>query len=866
MKKRNLIIILVTSLIVLCVTMISVYAETYLWPAPGVSYISTYYSAAHPGIDIAANGDHEVVAAREGTVKAAASTSCQHINNLGDSCNWGMGNYVQIQHSDGTYATYMHMRYGSITVSVGQYVARGTKIGMMGSSGNSSGQHLHFQVGTSATNTINVSPSVLSYDYTNIPDNRCCFQVTATDGINIRNGAGTSNTVVGAIPYNAYFYITERKQANGYTWGKVDSYNGIFGWCVLDYAKHVGGTLPDLKKDAAQPIHTDNNPHVRNGYFTFKNAHSGTFMNVWGGANQNGTAITTYTFDDSIDQRFNVVHIGNGKYRLYAECSNQGTNKVVDILRNESALSDGQVVDLYDANDETAQLFYIVPLNDGTYVFEIAAKEGYVIAPANATVAGSNTKDSQLKLQKYTGANYQKWKLCNNNGKETTPNISYNAGTYKIDTDGYSLNMRSDSDPNSTLIASIPDKTALKITSVRNNWGYTTYNGINGWVCLDFTVYSVELDSIRVLSNPEKTHYLVGDHLETIGLQIVAQYSNGQTEVLSDGFTVNGDLTSAGTKNISVSYKGKSTYFSVEVKDIEIRSIDIQNIKLTRQYHVRDNINIDEISLVAEYNNGTFEEIKSGFSVDYDFSTPGTKTVTVSYGGKTTSYEVEVVAATEPSETASLAVDSQNSYSGSAVTVPITLNASGVYDGNMTIQYDTDKLVIEDVQAVGALSDRQVFINKDYGADKIRVSFSGTTSIDTDEVILNLKFRVANNAQGTAVVSITEARAYNKSGESIVVNKADGAVQIIPTADDVTVTNIQSVSRDGKKVVTANVSDDSVMCYLAAFKNGALVACDAAQPSNGSVELSVSEGSNTQYKFMTWNMTMKPMMNAIGIY
>ncbi|MCH5212824.1 MAG: peptidoglycan DD-metalloendopeptidase family protein [Oscillospiraceae bacterium] len=190
LNHKKIKIFLVVLVMTLSSSFVTVCAATYLWPAPGISYISCYYGEnGHKGIDIAANGDHDIVAAREGTVIAAASKSCTHTNNLGDSCNYGMGNYVQIKHSDGTYATYMHMRYGSITVSVGQTVSRGTKIGMMGSSGNSSGQHLHFQLGYSSSNTINVNPDSLGYDYNNsgppsAPTN--CFSESWSDRVQIQ--------------------------------------------------------------------------------------------------------------------------------------------------------------------------------------------------------------------------------------------------------------------------------------------------------------------------------------------------------------------------------------------------------------------------------------------------------------------------------------------------------------------------------------------------------------------------------------------------------------------------------------------------------------------------------------------------------
>lgn len=90
----------------------------------------------HNGIDIAAgvNGSAKIVAAASGTVVKASDS--------GD----GYGNCVIIQHSDGYYTLYGHMATGSLTVKVGDTVNKGQQIGTMGSTGNSTGNHLHFEV------------------------------------------------------------------------------------------------------------------------------------------------------------------------------------------------------------------------------------------------------------------------------------------------------------------------------------------------------------------------------------------------------------------------------------------------------------------------------------------------------------------------------------------------------------------------------------------------------------------------------------------------------------------------------------------------------------------------------------------------
>ena len=61
-----------------------------------------------------------------------------------------VGNHVIIDHGDGEFSVYAHLKPGSVRVRVGERVAQGSQIGQVGSSGNSTEPHLHFQVCNSA--------------------------------------------------------------------------------------------------------------------------------------------------------------------------------------------------------------------------------------------------------------------------------------------------------------------------------------------------------------------------------------------------------------------------------------------------------------------------------------------------------------------------------------------------------------------------------------------------------------------------------------------------------------------------------------------------------------------------------------------
>jgi len=104
----------------------------YIWPF--YSSISQYFSSYHRGIDIDGFGRYgaTIVAAADGTVVLAAYQ------------DWGYGNYVIIQHGDGSRTLYAHL--SEIWVSQGQYVSQGQGIGALGSTGYSTGPHLHFEI------------------------------------------------------------------------------------------------------------------------------------------------------------------------------------------------------------------------------------------------------------------------------------------------------------------------------------------------------------------------------------------------------------------------------------------------------------------------------------------------------------------------------------------------------------------------------------------------------------------------------------------------------------------------------------------------------------------------------------------------
>jgi len=115
---------------------------TFMWPTPSCTIITSAYGmrydpitrvrSKHTGVDIGARHGSNIVASNSGTVVTSGWSSK------------GYGNYVVINHGGGMSTLYAHM--SKRLVSKGQTVSKGDVIGLVGSTGYSTGPHLHFEI------------------------------------------------------------------------------------------------------------------------------------------------------------------------------------------------------------------------------------------------------------------------------------------------------------------------------------------------------------------------------------------------------------------------------------------------------------------------------------------------------------------------------------------------------------------------------------------------------------------------------------------------------------------------------------------------------------------------------------------------
>jgi uncharacterized protein YraI len=202
-----------------------------------VSYTSSGY---HKGLDIAEPSGNPVLAARQGTVTFRGWSSV------------GYGNLVIVSH-ESSYQTY-YGHNSSFTCSLNQGVAAGQQISVVGSTGNSTGPHVHWEIRRYGSpiyipgavyNTV-TRGTPLNYFYADLtplggapppppPSTNKAMKVTAST-LNVRSGPGTSYGIVGYAYANQIYISFEQNSGWHRIW-----YNGNTGWCSGSYLSQVTG-------------------------------------------------------------------------------------------------------------------------------------------------------------------------------------------------------------------------------------------------------------------------------------------------------------------------------------------------------------------------------------------------------------------------------------------------------------------------------------------------------------------------------------------------------------------------------------------------------------------------------------------------
>ena len=170
-----------------------------------------------------------------------------------------------------------------------------------------------------------------------------------------------------------------------------------------------------------------------------------------------------------------------------------------------------------------------------------------------------------------------------------------------------------------------------------------TYEGMTATFTI--TVKEPVLTGITVTA-PSKVTYETGETLDLSGMKVTAQYSDGSSKEIAEGWTVSQvDMITAGEKTVTVTYEGMTATFTITVKEPVLTGITVTApSKVT--YETGETLDLSGMKVTAQYSDGSSEEIAEGWTVSQvDMTTAGEKTVTVTYEDMTATFTITV---TEP--------------------------------------------------------------------------------------------------------------------------------------------------------------------------------------------------------------------------
>lgn len=157
-----------------------------------------------------------------------------------------------------------------------------------------------------------------------------------------------------------------------------------------------------------------------------------------------------------------------------------------------------------------------------------------------------------------------------------------------------------------------------------------------------------EVASIDVQNSPTKTEYITGQAFDVTGGKIEVIYDDGTKETidLTEGMCAGFDTSKAGNQTITVTYDGRTTSFNITVVARVVTALKVITLPIKTSYTIGDTLELIGGTLEVTWNDGGTETkniTDEGVAVTgYNSSQEGSQTITVAYGGQTTTFIITV--------------------------------------------------------------------------------------------------------------------------------------------------------------------------------------------------------------------------------
>lgn len=167
-------------------------------------------------------------------------------------------------------------------------------------------------------------------------------------------------------------------------------------------------------------------------------------------------------------------------------------------------------------------------------------------------------------------------------------------------------------------------------------------NEISGspWGATGTITWLIRVTRLEVTHMPTKTRYFVGETFDNTGLVITAYYNDNTSEQVT-GYTLSSpDMSAYGSKTVTVTFDEKTVDFSILVVDIS--GIEVKTMPAKVEYPKGDIFDTTGLSILVKYTDGTSKTTTDYELSDFDSSSVGKKTITVTYKTHTATFKVTV--------------------------------------------------------------------------------------------------------------------------------------------------------------------------------------------------------------------------------
>lgn len=304
-------------------------------------------------------------------------------------------------------------------------------------------------------------------------------------------------------------------------------------------------------------------------------------------------------------------------------------------------------------------------------------------------------------------------------------------------------------------------------------------------------VIAKELSSIEVSKNPTKTSYFIGSkNLDVTGGKLKLTYSNGTSEEvdMTADMCSAVDLSTAGTKTVTVTYQGKTTTFDVKVYDKKATALTLNGVDGKNIVEGTD-LDLTGMTLDVTYDDSSKDTgiALTPAMIKYDNKTVGKFTVTVSYAGLTQTFTIDVVKKSVDK------IEMKSNPTNTEVFVGKTMDVSGA---KITATYNNGTTEDFDVTAAMCSTPDTSVVGK----KTVTVTYNGKTTEFSINVVEPQPESVA--LKGVEGKSVKEGKELDLTGMKAVVKYNDGSSkEVVLTKDMLS----YSTSKAGKTTVKVSV-------------------------------------------------------------